>query len=447
MARPWRPIMIGRHTPLVVFLMLVGPAPGADVPGGMQNFPETFDVGAAAEGWLQQQHMTGTWGGARDRLNDAGIVPNLTYAATVQGNPIGGEVGKVRYFQNIGLDIHFDLQRLVGWTGAIFHVAASSRTGNDLSSDIGNRFTVSEVCCAPTTRLAEAYLGQALLDGRIDAHLGRLTIGDDFMTSPLYWLYVSGGIDGNPEGPLFDVPYTTYPVTSWGARVRTLPLPSVYVMAGVYQSNPDLQRNRAHGVDFGIGDSAVLATAEVGWLSNQETGATGLPGNYKVGGYYDTDRFESVTERVPGAAPRPAVWGNGGFYFLLDQMVFRENGTASSQGLTPWVALTVAPLDEVNLIPFSAYGGLVYRGLIPGRDGDAAMVGGIYGRFSERLRDAQAGAGVAAQNFEAVLEWSYLIQVAPWLAVQPDIQYVIRPGGTGEIPNALVLGFQLAVNI
>jgi porin len=29
--------------------------------------------------------------------------------------------------------------------------------------------------------------------------------------------------------------------------------------------------------------------------------------------------------------------------------------------------------------------------------------------------------------------------------VQPDIQWVINPGGTGNIPNALVLGAQMGV--
>jgi porin len=29
---------------------------------------------------------------------------------------------------------------------------------------------------------------------------------------------------------------------------------------------------------------------------------------------------------------------------------------------------------------------------------------------------------------------------------QPDLQYIIRPGGTGQIPNALVLGAEVGVN-
>jgi porin len=39
-----------------------------------------------------------------------------------------------------------------------------------------------------------------------------------------------------------------------------------------------------------------------------------------------------------------------------------------------------------------------------------------------------------------------MIQVTPWLQLQPDIQYIIKPGGTGKIQDALVLGFQLALS-
>jgi porin len=32
------------------------------------------------------------------------------------------------------------------------------------------------------------------------------------------------------------------------------------------------------------------------------------------------------------------------------------------------------------------------------------------------------------------------------LFFQPDVQYVMRPGGTGQLANAVVLGCQLGVN-
>ena len=49
---------------------------------------------------------------------------------------------------------------------------------------------------------------------------------------------------------------------------------------------------------------------------------------------------------------------------------------------------------------------------------------------------------VQEKTYEAVLETSYVIQLNKYLGLQPDIQYIIRPNGYGNIPNALVIGLQ-----
>ena len=43
------------------------------------------------------------------------------------------------------------------------------------------------------------------------------------------------------------------------------------------------------------------------------------------------------------------------------------------------------------------------------------------------------------------LELTYTAHVYTGVLVTPDIQYIIRPGGTSRTPNALALGLQLAV--
>lgn len=40
-----------------------------------------------------------------------------------------------------------------------------------------------------------------------------------------------------------------------------------------------------------------------------------------------------------------------------------------------------------------------------------------------------------------------MVQATRWLQVQPDLQYIIHPSGTGTIGDAFVLGLQLAVNL
>jgi len=45
-----------------------------------------------------------------------------------------------------------------------------------------------------------------------------------------------------------------------------------------------------------------------------------------------------------------------------------------------------------------------------------------------------------------VLEWTYEVALAPWLTLQPDMQYIIKPSGMSHIANALVGGMQITIN-
>ncbi|MEA2714557.1 MAG: hypothetical protein QOK27_2518, partial [Gemmatimonadales bacterium] len=47
---------------------------------------------------------------------------------------------------------------------------------------------------------------------------------------------------------------------------------------------------------------------------------------------------------------------------------------------------------------------------------------------------------------ETTMELTYLAQLGSWLSVQPDLQYVIHPGGTRSTRNAVVLGLRVAVS-
>jgi carbohydrate-selective porin OprB len=119
-------------------------------------------------------------------------------------------------------------------------------------------------------------------------------------------------------------------------------------------------------------------------------------------------------------------------------------------GITP--TLSFVTDQAINTMPFFVNGGLVYRGPFDARPLDKAALGVLYGAFSDQLqrsqRDAQhAGVGAGPQRYELGFELTYIIQATRWLQVQPDLQYIVNPGGTGKIRDALVIGFQLAVNL
>jgi hypothetical protein len=75
--------------------------------------------------------------------------------------------------------------------------------------------------------------------------------------------------------------------------------------------------------------------------------------------------------------------------------------------------------------------------------------GVVFGEFSDDLRQAQEreqllDPTIGVQQNETVLEGTYRFFFHQRAVMfQPDIQYIINPGGTGKIDNALVLGCQI----
>ena len=117
-------------------------------------------------------------------------------------------------------------------------------------------------------------------------------------------------------------------------------------------------------------------------------------------------------------------------------MIFREGGPSSGQGLSVYASFIYAPSQRINAIPYFAAMALGYQGLLPRRDNDVAAMAVYYGAFSRYL---------PGQTYEVALEWTYALAVTPWLTIQPDLQYIVRPGGKPSVRNALVVGVQLSL--
>jgi porin len=69
----------------------------------------------------------------------------------------------------------------------------------------------------------------------------------------------------------------------------------------------------------------------------------------------------------------------------------------------------------------------------------------IYGDISsDYARSVHVQGGGAAES-EEVVELAHRFELTPWSYLKPDIQYVSDPGGTGDIPDAVVIGAQMGV--
>lgn len=389
-----------------------------------------------------EETLTGDWNGVRSCLKEKGVYIAISYVNDLLGNPLGGEKQGFANAGSLGVDLSLDFEKIACIRGLSLFSSFVYRSGNNLSSEyINNQFPVAQVFGGETYRLNELYVQEAY-ENLFTLKAGRLCGGNNFLASPFYCKYVSNAFCGNPIGIFFNVPFSAYPNATWGVYLSFKPHVSFLVKNAIYNANRYISKNKYHGTNFTFHSTqGALLITELVYLFNQL--GCGLPGNYKVGGYYTTGTSLKFTQEKQK--------GNYGYYFLFDQMLYQKD---SDQGLTYFLALLFAPKNR-NRFPFFLSSGFVYQG-IGSRSLDSISCGVAYGSYSSDLRRVQRMArstrinspfGIHPQKAETVLEVNYWFQVNKWFALTPDLQYIINPKGYGFIKNALVLGMQVSIEI
>jgi porin len=388
-------------------------------------------------GWERQTALTGGWGGLRRTLHDDGIDFTGLYVMESAGNPTGGNLHKLRYTHDLGLAIYLDLDKLLGLKNTYFLVSASQRVGNNLSSDIPNFFQVQQEFGHPTTRLDNLAIEEKLLDGRLDVVAGRIKATDDFAYSSVACYSQNLGLCDFRMGMPYNASIASHPYSVWGTRARYDLTSEIYSMSGAYNTFADFRSIKWHGADFSIRHNSGVALFQEFGYSPQYLKVREYPGTIKVGGFFDSEPLRKFTSN--------RITGTWMVYGLAQQKLYSpEPGT--KRGLTGLLGFAYAPPD-VDTVEYFANAGLLYQGPIPARSQDALGLFAIFGEFSSDLREAQRMKHQAAMTHEAVLELNYMYNATVWLHVQPDVQGVIRPNGTGLVSDALVLAIQVGIDL
>jgi porin len=430
---------------------------------------------AHGAGLWERDVLSGDWGGLRSALEANGMQLGSNYIGEVLGNPTGGTRQGAIYEGRLELFVNLDLEKAVGWSGALFHANAYRIDGRGLSAnDLGNNLlVVSNIEASRSTRLFDLWLQQDLFDGVLQVRAGQIAADDEFFTSQYAANFINSTF-GWPGILASDLPSggPAYPLATPGARIKLQPTGALSLSTAVFNDNPagpgngNPQLRDASGTSFRVNDGA-LVIGEAAYALNQEKDATGLPATFKLGAWYDSGRFADQHFDTTGRSlADPASSGvaaqhdgNYGVYAIVDQMIWRRPETTDN-GLGAFLRLAGNPSDR-NLINFYADTGVNYKGLIPSRGDDVFGVAFAYARISDaasaRDRDAQSFSGSAkpVRDYEAALEIMYRAQLAPWWTVQPDLQVIFHPGGSiadpsdprgiRTISDAVILGLRTAV--
>ena len=399
--------------------------------------------------------MTGDWGGLRERLFKAGVEVFAFENSIYNGNVSGGiHPGHATIVSDAFAGLKFDLEKLFGWKGGLFVISGIDRAGEDLTRKyVGSIYSVQQMVGGQRPFLYQVYLQQKLAHNKVRLKLGRFSASDDFNASLFYGYSLNNGIDGDIRNVLFDTRFSAYPFPVWAAAAF-YESTEFNVKLGLFQTSNRMFDNTKHGLDWSIrGEDGYTAIAQFGWTPHLfkqpvTSGASdakgtaapvlkGMPGHYHIG--VTLSQWDFYPRFLGGFEDH-----SYGFYVHADQMVYQE-APGSDQGLCVFVASGYYPQSEISIVPFQVNVGLHYKGLFPGRDDDRTILHFIYGDLSDDYARSVHVPGRHFADSEKVLEVGHRFQVTKWSYIQPDLQYVIDPGGTGDIPDAVVIGAQMGV--
>ncbi len=407
-----------------------------------------------AKGFWDRANLFGDLGGLRTRLADRGITFGLTETSEVFGNATGGVRRGVIYEGLTQFGVGLDTEKAFGLVGGTFNATGFQIHGRGLSmNNLGNNLnTVSSLEAPRGTLLFELWYEQVLLDRKLAIRVGQLAADQEFMISQYAGLFINHTF-GWSTFPSTDLPSggPSYPLATPGVRVKYVARDDLTLLGAVFNGDPagpgrGLPQDRdPSGTAFRLRDG-VFVIAELQYAINQEDGATGLPGTYKFGAWYNSQNFADQRRTASGAsladpADVAAIGrnrrGNWSLYAIGDQLVWRRAG-AKDGGAGVFVRVMGAPGDR-NLVNFYLDAGVTYKGAIEGRDSDTLGLGVAYARISDTASKLDsdtarfAGGFYPIRRHETVLELTYQAQIAPWWQVQPTAQYVFNPNG--GVPN------------
>ncbi|MFP6561152.1 carbohydrate porin [Paraburkholderia sp. B3] len=411
---------------------------------------------AAPTGLWARSNLFGDMSGLRSWMGNYGVTFGLQETSEYMANLSGGTHRGGAYDGVTQFGLGVDTQKAFGLPGGIFNVSALQIHGTDLSErNLQTLQLATGVEADAGTRLWELWYQQSLPGGKVDVKVGQQSLDQEFMVSQYAGTFMNATF-GWSALPSVDLPGggPAYPLSSLGVRVRATPTDAITVLGGVFDGNPapgvgDPQKLNASGTTFNLHNGA-LVIGEVQYAINPPSSNpndpkySGLPGTYKLGFWYDSNRFADpgydntgLSLANPATTGAPATHGGDySIYAVADQMVWRPSAD-SPQSVGVFARIMGAPGDR-NVVDLGVNAGVTLKAPFKGRDNDVVGLAVGYAHIGSHAQDLASAQGTYTPGYpsrsaETVLEATYQYQVAPWWQLQADFQYAFRPAG--GIPN------------
>jgi porin len=378
--------------------------------------------------WVDGQHLTGEWGGARPALEDRGVELDGVYALdlfTVRGH------GSV--LDHFDLALTLDTDKLGLWPGGTIYALGQINAGDQVNDLVGSGSQVTNLEAPDYQQLSELFLEQTLADGKLKFRIGKQDANRDFGT-PRF----SGNFINNSFGMLPNSPLPSYPTTGMGAIVIGQPIDWLAGKLALYEGTPEsggfgltsafhsgagymvagsVEAKHFYGPDHRDGGT----TSVGGWSLNDADAAMGV---------YDPTRFHS----------------DAGVFVQNDERIFlHPEDPKDPRGLNVIVRYSLARGDR-SMLPRYVGGSAAWHGL-GARDNDTIGVGfntfTVQNLFEVPIEGQPVGQVIPGREW--AFEAFYKARLTEFFSLQPDLQAFLHPSGVNR--NAFVVGLRIKAKL
>ncbi len=325
------------------------------------------------------------------------------------------------------LDIHLDLDKIVGLNRTSINFNVINLHGKSPSSFVGDDLLVSNMDGAKTTRLQQFYVSYQSADDKLGIKAGLLAADEDFLTSPgsTLFLHMPAGYSFSlsPNAPPWPVASTAVQIRYDFTEEWTLRLASFDANG----DNLDEFGANSNGFTFTLQPDNAFLIAETNW----EGSIGGANGFYRFGAWHDTNPFLTAN----GSQKR----GLTSIYMAADQQVYSK-GSRKADGLYLFTLIGWIFQDDRAPYDYDIHAGTYWKGLISNWDDNLGFI----------ITYPHVGDVVVASNLpgqtqtESFLELTYQTSITDGWSIQGSVQHVVNPGGASarQLDNATVIGIR-----
>ena len=351
--------------------------------------------------------------------SECGVTSEPMYYCELFTNARGGISTKnaTQYEALLDLPITFDFKNMHWPLPGRFFLLAQNTHGRGLTEDfVGDTQVVSNIDSFNNImQISEYWWEYCLFCERLAVRLGKQDVNTEFLAMDLASDFIQSSFGLSPSAG-----FPSYPDASMAAVLLADLTESTTLKVGVWDALAD-------GGGWGFsGNDVHFVFGELEY--KYALGDGRLPGALDLGiGYVSSGEV----------SPSESLASGYGYYIQIEQLVMRENPCCQEDMQGLGVFFSYFPRFSNGIISISAIGdamvgGVVYKGLIPGRNEDVVGAGFAWAELFQ-----------GGTNEETVVEVFYKAQVTPWMGVQPDIQYIKTPSGIH--PDALVVGLRAII--